>query len=152
MIRKARIQDAMSIKSLIGEYAETGEMLPRALGEIYDHLRDFHVFEDNGEITGVCALHIGWEGLAEVRSLAVRSGHTGKGIGSALVRSCLDEAVSLGVENVFVLTFVADFFAGLGFGPFKNEDLPQKIWTECRNKCVKYPDKCNEVALIIELS
>jgi len=152
MIRKARIQDAMSIKSLIGDYAERGEMLPRALGEIYDHLRDFHVYELDGKLVGVSALHIGWEGLGEVRSLAVDREYSGRGIGGELVRACLDEAKSLGVYEVFVLTYVSGYFAKLGFEPYKSDDLPQKIWTECRNKCVKYPDKCNETALMIRLS
>ena len=151
MIRKARVQDVEAIKRLIGGYAEKGEMLPRALGELYDSLRDFHVCEENGQVVGVAALHVGWEGLAELRSVAVRPDSLRRGIGSELVRSCLDEAKSLGVKDVFVLTYVKDFFEGIGFKTASRDDLPQKIWTECRNKCVKYPDECNETALTLSM-
>ncbi len=151
MLRKARIQDVTPIKSLINGYAEKGEMLPRALGELYDSLRDFHVYEVDGEVVGVAALHLGWEGLAELRSVAVRQDYLGRGIGRALVKACLDEAGELGVKDVFVLTYVNDFFEKMGFTGASREELPQKVWTECRNKCVKYPDKCNETALTLSL-
>ena len=151
MIRKAAVRDVKEIKDLVNAYAEKGEMLPRALGELYDSLRDFIVYEEAGKVIGVAALHIGWEGIAEVRSLAVRPGFTGRGVGSALVKSCLDDARALGAGEVFVLTYAEGFFAMLGFKAAKKEDLPQKIWTECRNKCVKYPDSCNETALMMPL-
>lgn len=151
MIRRARVEDAAAIKNLIGEYAEKGEMLPRAFGEIYDSLRDFHVYEENGEVVGVSAVHIGWEGLAELRSVAVASTHLGRGIGSKLVRACLDDARELGVHEVFVLTYVEGFFRKMGFNTAERDELPQKVWLECRNKCIKYPDKCNETALTLSL-
>lgn len=151
MIRKARVQDVPAIKNLIGIYAAKGEMLPRALGEIYDSLRDFLVYEADGEVVGVSALHVGWEGIAEVRSLAVAQGQTGKGIGRMLVDACLEDARSLGVKEVFVLTYVEGFFSKLGFNAASRDDLPQKVWMECRNKCVKYPDNCNETALTLLL-
>ena len=151
MIRKARVQDVKAIKRLINSYAGKGEMLPRALGELYDSLRDFHVCEEDGVISGVAALHVGWEGLAELRSVAVQPDRLGRGIGRELVRSCLTEASALGVKEVFVLTYVGGFFEKIGFKKASREDLPQKIWTECRNKCVKYPDECNETALTLTL-
>ena len=151
MIRKARIGDVKAIKKLINLYAEKGEMLPRALGELYDSVRDFHVYEEDGKIQGVAALHVGWEGLAELRSVAVASGALGKGVGRKLVGACMDEARELGVHEVFVLTYVEGFFEKLGFKDARREDLPQKVWTECRNKCVKYPDECNEAAMTLSL-
>ena len=151
MIRKARIQDVPAIKKLINFYAEKGEMLPRALGELYDSLRDFHVYEEGGAVSGVAALHVGWEGIAELRSVAVSKEHLGKGIGRRLVAACMEDARVLGVKEVFVLTYVDGFFEKLGFKDAKREDLPQKVWTECRNKCVKYPDECNEAAMTLTL-
>lgn len=151
IIRKAEISDVKAVKALINRYADRGEMLPRALGELYDCLRDFHVCVEDGKIIGVAALHIGWEGLAELRSLAVDPDSLGKGIGRRMVEACIDDARSLGVTEVFVLTFVKGFFEKMGFKLAKREDLPQKIWTECRNKCVKYPDECNEMALLLTL-
>jgi amino-acid N-acetyltransferase len=149
MIRKARIADVKAIQALINGYADSGQMLPRTLNEIYEHLRDFVVLEENGAIAGVCALHISWEGLAEIRSLAVLQNRTSKGMGSALVRQCLSEASGFGAERVFVLTYVAGFFKKLGFSDVDKKELPHKIWTDCLN-CVKFPN-CDETALIINL-
>jgi len=151
MIRKARIKDVKAIKRLVNLYADKGEMLPRALGELYDSIRDFHVYEEGGKVVGVSALHVGWEGLAELRSIAVAPEKLGKGIGRALVDACLKDARELGVDEVFVLTYVEGFFEKMGFRQASRDDLPQKVWTECRNKCVKYPDECNEAALTLKL-
>lgn len=149
MIRKARIADVKPIQLIINEYADQGQMLPRSLNELYENLRDFSVFEDNDGIAGVCALHISWDGLAEVRSLAVRSDRIGKGIGAGLVDHCLREAADLGAERVFVLTYQEGFFKKMGFSPVDKKELPHKIWTDCLN-CVKFPN-CDETALIIPL-
>jgi len=150
MIRKAKVRDVPSIKRLIGTYADKGEMLPRAMGEIYDNLRDFFVAEVDGAIAGVAALHVGWEGIAEVRSVAVAREHIGRGIGRGLISACLEDAKELGVGEVFVLTYVDKFFEKMGFKSAQRDDLPQKVWTECRNKCTKYPDECNEAALTLK--
>lgn len=150
MIRKATLNDVKAIQSLINQYAETGQMLPRTLNELYEHLRDFHLYEDNGSLAGVCALHVSWEGLAEIRSLAVRSDRVKRGIGAELVRKCLAEANELNVKRVFVLTYQAEFFRKLGFADVDKKELPHKIWTDCLN-CVKFPN-CDESALIINAS
>jgi amino-acid N-acetyltransferase len=150
MIRKAKIPDVKQIQSLINAYADSGQMLPRTLNELYENLRDFSVFEENSSLAGVCALHISWDGLAEIRSLAVRQDRMGKSIGSGLVHHCLSEAAELGAEQVFVLTYQADFFRKLGFADVDKKELPHKIWTDCLN-CVKFPN-CDESALIIKLS
>ncbi len=149
MIRKARISDVKAIQSLINGYADQGQMLPRSLNELYENLRDFWAFEENGAIGGVCALHISWDGLAEVRSLAVRKEKAGKGIGTKLVQQCLAEAAQLGAGRVFVLTYQPDFFKKNGFTDIDKKELPHKIWTDCLN-CVKFPN-CDESALIIAL-
>jgi len=91
-VRKASIRDAQRIQFLINEYAKLGLMLPRSIQSIYENIRDFWVYEEGGEVLGVCALTIFWSDLAEVRSLAVAPGHTGKGIGTALVKRALEEA------------------------------------------------------------
>lgn len=149
MIRKAVIADVRSIQALVNHYADLGQMLPRTLNDLYENLRDFSLFEDSGELIGVCALHISWDGLAEVRSLAVRSDRTRQGIGAKLVRHCLHEASLLGAQRVFVLTYQERFFRNLGFTPVDKKELPHKIWTDCLN-CVKFPN-CDETSLIITL-
>lgn len=150
MIRKAKISDVKVIQSLVNHYADSGQMLPRTLNELYEDLRDFHVYEQNGSLIGVCALHVSWDGLAEIRSLAVRKDRIKSGIGTALVRQCLAEAAELQAERVFVLTYQEDFFKKLGFTAVDKKELPHKIWTDCLN-CVKFPD-CDESALIIRVS
>jgi amino-acid N-acetyltransferase len=149
MIRKAKLADVCAIQALVNQYADSGQMLPRSLNELYEHLRDFHLYEENGSLAGVCALHISWDGVAEIRSLAVNKNKMKQGIGTKLVSRCLEEAAELQVERVFVLTYQEDFFKKLGFIDVDKKELPHKIWTDCLN-CVKFPN-CDESALIIHL-
>jgi amino-acid N-acetyltransferase len=72
MIRKAKLRDVKEMQRLIKLYSTRGEMLPRSLSELYDNIRDFFISVQNRKVVGICALHICWEDLAEVRSLAVR--------------------------------------------------------------------------------
>jgi amino-acid N-acetyltransferase len=150
MIRKATFKDVKEIQSLVNQYADLGQMLPRTLNELYEHLRDFHVYEENGSLVGLCALHVSWDRLAEIRSLAVRQDRVKRGIGAELVRHCLAEAAELRVGQVFVLTYQSGFFRKLGFAEVDKKELPHKIWTDCLN-CVKFPD-CDETALSIKIT
>ncbi len=122
-------------------------MLPRSLNEVYENIRDFFICVNNGSI--VAALHILWEDLAEIRSVAVLRKYQGKGIGKKLLRQCLKDAKALGVKKVFALTYNPVFFKDLGFKDIDKNTLPQKIWKECL-KCHKFPE-CNETAVIKEL-
>jgi amino-acid N-acetyltransferase len=152
MIRKAVIEDVTSIHRLLNGYADQGLLLPRPLSELYDHLRDHFVVEDDqagSSLTGVSALGISWEDLAEIRSLAVSEDHRGKGLGSRLVETCLEEARVLGLNRVFVLSYVPDFFIKMGFKEVEKSVLPHKIWADCL-RCPKFPD-CDETALMIQL-
>ena len=152
MIRKAIIGDIRQIHKLLGHYGEKGLLLARPLSELYDHLRDFSVVVEGAhdtEITGVCALGISWEDLAEIRSLAVVENRHGRGYGTQLVETCLKEAVSLGIKTVFTLTYEHEFFSKLGFRKTEKTILPHKVWADCL-KCPKFPD-CDETAMIIDL-
>lgn len=148
-IRKAKITDIKQIHALVNEFARQEQMLPRALNELYEGIRDFYVFEDNGKIKGVCALRILWEDLAEIRSLAVSSDYQKLGIGRKLVKRCLKEANELGIKRVFALTYTPDFFKKIGFKNIDKAKLPQKIWGDCL-KCPKFPE-CDESAVITYL-
>jgi amino-acid N-acetyltransferase len=149
MIRKAKLRDVKEIQRLIKLYSNRGSILPRSLSELYDHLRDFFVAIRNRRVVGICALHICWDDLAEIRSLAVQEEDQKKGIGVKLVKACLEESKNLGVKRIFALTYQPDFFKRLGFKNVDKTMLPHKIWTDCL-KCVKFPD-CDEIALICEL-
>ncbi|MBI4849430.1 MAG: N-acetyltransferase [Nitrospirae bacterium] len=147
--RKATIKDVKAIHVLVNQFARKEEMLPRSLNEIYENIRDFFICLDDEKIVGAAALHILWEDLAEVRSVAVASTYQRKGIGGKLVKKCLKDAEALGVEKVFALTYHPGFFKELGFHDVDKDALPQKIWGECL-KCHKFPE-CNELAVIKEL-
>ncbi len=149
MIRKARVKDAIDIYSLVNEYAKDGLLLPKSLNSIYENIRDFWVYEEKGQVIGCCALHVVWEDLAEIKSLAVSKEHRGKGIGHELVQKCLEEAKDLGIKRVFALTYAVGFFEKFGFSVVDKSTLPHKVWGECIN-CVKFPS-CDEVAVSLEL-
>jgi amino-acid N-acetyltransferase len=134
------------MQRLLAHFASRGDVLPRTLNEMYQHLRDFFVWEEGGEILGIVALFLYWEDLAEVRSLAVAEAAGGRGIGSALVQACLQEARALGVRRVFALTNRPGFFERLGFQAVDKRELPQKIWKDCI-RCAKFA-ACDETALI----
>ena len=146
MIRKAKIKDIKQIQELINSFAKQDIMLPRSLNELYENIRDFWVVESNGKIAGCAAMHISWDDLAEIKSLAVSKKSHGKGFGKELVQACLEEAASLGAHKVFVLTYKPEYFKKFGFKRVKNASLPHKIWAECIN-CCKFPN-CQEIALL----
>lgn len=148
VLRKPTLRDAEGIQKLILAYAERKLMLPRTLTQVYESLRDFHICIRGGRIIGCSALHL-WSDLAEIRSLAVEEVSWRMGIGSLLVRACLDEAKALGVKTVFVLSYQPEFFEKLGFKRVNKDRFPHKIWVDCAN-CPQFPN-CSEVALILEM-
>ncbi len=148
MIRKANLKDIKHIQRLINYYAAKDLMIARSLNELFENLRDFWVYVDKGKVSGCAGLHVvGWEGLAEVKSLAVEKTKQKKGIGTQLVNQCLREAKELGIKKVFCLTYRPEFFKKLGFKKIDKAYLPHKIWVECC-KCPKFPNNCKEIALI----
>ena len=150
-MRKAINTDVKSIYAIVDSYAKKGEMLPCAVYEIHERLRDFFVYIDDetGEITGVCALRICWGGIGEIRSLAVKEEFKKRGIGKAMIHACLDEAAALGLPKVFALTYVPGFFLKFGFEVIDKKSLPHKIWGDCV-KCSKFPE-CDETAVMLEM-
>jgi len=149
MIRKAKLKDVLVIQSIINSFAKRGFMLARSLNELYENLRDFWVYELEQRVVGCCALHISWKDFAEIKSLAVDKRFQKRGIGIALVETCIQEAKQLGVKNIFVLTYIPGYFKRFGFKKISHEKLPHKIWAECIN-CPKFPE-CKEIALIKKL-
>lgn len=148
-IRKAMVSDAFEIQGLINYYADMDKMLPRSLNEIYENIRDFWVCVSNGGIVGCVALHITWEDLAEVKSLAVKEEFKKRGIGKNLLSECIKDAKKIGIKKIFALTYMPEYFRKYGFKEIPKEKLPHKIWGECI-RCPKFPD-CGEIALLYEL-
>ena len=150
MLRKAKLNDARKIYNLIHFWAQRGACLERSLNYIYEHTRDFTVYEENRKIVGVCALHlVGWNDLAEIKSLVVDKKYQNKGIGRSLVSVCIKEAKGLGAKSVFALTFIGPFFKKMGFRKISKDNLPHKIWSECVH-CVYFPN-CQEEAFVLNL-
>jgi amino-acid N-acetyltransferase len=149
MIRNATLKDIKLVHKLISEQAKAGNLISRAISELYSQVRDFVVRTENGSktIIGCGALHIVWEDLAEIRSLAVQTEHQGKGIGSELVQALLKESREMEINRVFVLTDRTKLFERLGFSQIDKNMLPHKIWADCI-RCNKFPE-CDEVAMAI---
>ena len=145
-VDRAKVMDAATMHRLINWYAGQGEMLPRALSEIYEDIRDFFVAREDDRVIACGALHVNWLDLAEIRSLAVDEKSQNQGIGSSLVQSCLNEANELGIPSVFCLTRRPAFFEKRGFRLIDKIELPHKVWAECY-RCPKFPN-CDEVALV----
>ena len=155
MIRTARMGDIKKIYNLLKYFADKDLLLGRSLSSLYDQLRDFSVYVEKAEeepdqekLVGVCSLHICWDNLAEIRSLAVTEGYQGKGVGRQLVDRALSEADAYGITKVFTLTYQPDFFRNIGFKDIDKSELPHKVWSDCI-QCSKFPD-CNEEALVWE--
>jgi len=149
MVRRARISDAKVIHQLLLKYAGDGLMLSRSLSDIYEAIRDFYVYEQDGQVVGTGCLSICWEDLAEVRSLAVAETMKGRGVGREIVKACLEEARQIGLRRVFALTYQVDFFSKLGFAEIEKSQLPHKVWGDCV-RCPKFPE-CDEVAMMLDL-
>lgn len=150
MIRRAYLDDVLAIRDLINQWAEESRMLFRSLANLYESVRDFTLYEIDGEVVGCCALQIIWQDLAEVKSLAVKPGYQGKGIGRALVGAVIEEARELHLPRIFALTLEKDFFERMGFVKVSMESLPMKVWSECVH-CPKQ-EECDEIAMLLELS
>ena len=149
-VEKATINDVKKMHELVNKFAGKGEMLPRALSEIYENLRDYFVIRGkSGKVVACGALHISWADLAEVKALAVDKDKQKKGMGAALIKACVAEAQSLGIPRMFCLTYKPGFFKRQGFKEVEKMELPRKIWAECYS-CPKFPD-CDEVALVFDV-
>jgi amino-acid N-acetyltransferase len=114
-IRPARTGDVRRIRQLVDFYAKDRILLSKATVTLFEDVPDFLVAERAGRVVGCGAMHVIWEDLGELRTLAVDPEHLGFGIGRALVDALLDRARALGLSRVFCLTFETGFFAAAGF-------------------------------------
>ncbi|MEI6622028.1 MAG: amino-acid N-acetyltransferase [Actinomycetes bacterium] len=115
VVRPARTGDVVSIRRLVDLFTLDRRLLSKATVALYEDVPEFMVAEIGGRVVGCGALHVMWEDLAEVRTLAVDPAESGKGIGSAILSQLLRRANEFGVERVFVLTFEVAFFERFGF-------------------------------------
>ena len=130
-IRKATLRDARQINKLVFGYAKDGKMLSRPLAYIASRIRDFFVCVVENEIVGCVGLKVWNMQWAEIMALAVSSEYEGDGIGSELVKTCLEEARILGVKWVAILTFNHDLAEKFGFQKLDDIDFfPESMFTE----------------------
>ena len=144
--RKPTFADVEKIYDLVNAYAGDGLMLARSRNSLYEFLRDMIIAEVDGELIGVGALHMVWDELAEIRTLAVSPKMNRSGVGKTIVNMLIEEGKLLGVNTVFTLTYQPEFFGRCGFEEITKEQLPHKVWKECIN-CPKFPN-CDEIAMM----
>jgi amino-acid N-acetyltransferase len=129
-LREARSADVAGIRELTAPYVARGLIVAKPPVAYYEAVQEFQVAHDAGALVGCGALHVIWEDLAEIRTLAVRADHQGRGIGHALMGSLLDRARRLGVRRVFCLTFEVAFFEGHGFAPIEGTPVSPEVYAE----------------------
>jgi len=147
---KATLKDIPQMQSLVSKEVENGIILQRSDDEVSTNIRSYVLVKDGEKVVGYGALHIHSMRLAEIRSLIVDINYRGQNLGKEIVKFALKEAEELGVKEVLVLTYLADFFKKMGFVEISKESIPEhKIWADCI-KCIHFPI-CNEISLIYKL-
>jgi amino-acid N-acetyltransferase len=133
-IRRARTTDVRDIRRLVDMYSGPGRLLEKPTVTLFEDIQEFWVAEDvaTGTVVGCGALHVMWEDLAEVRTVAVDRARRGHGVGHRIVACLLDTARELGVRRVFCLTFEVDFFFRHGFRPLKGTPVAPEVYEELR--------------------
>jgi amino-acid N-acetyltransferase len=130
-IRPARTRDVAEIRRLVDLYAAKRILLDKATVTLYEDVQEFLVAETDGAALAGCgALHVMWEDLAEVRTLAVDPAARGTGVGHRLLDALLDRARHLGVQRVFCLTFEVEFFVAHGFHAIEGDPVPPAVYDE----------------------
>ena len=115
LVRPAHPRDVPAIREMVDYYASRGILLAKATVTLYEDIQEFIVAVDGDEVIGCGALHVMWEDLAEVRTVAVAPDRARHGIGSALLTALMERAREVGVQRVFCLTFMVRFFQAHGF-------------------------------------
>ena len=132
LIRPARTGDVRDIRRLVDQHATDRKLLSKATVTLYEDVQEFWVAEDlqRGAVVGCGALHVMWEDLAEVRTVAVDPACQGHGIGHAIVARLLETARELGVARVFCLTFEVAFFSRHGFRRLQGSPVAPEVYEE----------------------
>jgi amino-acid N-acetyltransferase len=130
-LRKAKTRDVKGIRALIDDYSGERRLLSKDTVAIYEDVQEFRVAVDgDGTVIGCGALHVLWEDLAEIRTVAVNRNYRGKRIGHKIVAGLLEDARELGVKRIFVLTFETQFFGSFGFHEIDGAPVPQKVYEQ----------------------
>ena len=149
-LRKAKLSDIPAMQAMVIKEVQDGVILKRENDEVATNIRSYILAFKDEELVGYGALHIHSATLSEIRSLIVKEGARGLGVGKKIVQYCMQEAKELEVKEILVLTYIAEFFKKLGFKEIEKESIPEhKIWLDCV-KCIHFP-VCNEISLIYKI-
>ena len=129
-IRSARTSDIKGIRKLIDTYAIGGRLLTKETVTLYESVQEFTVAEVDGKVIGCGALHVLWDDLAEVRTVAVDKSFHKKGIGHQILEKIIERAREVGVERIFCLTFQTDFFGRHGFVEIEGTPVAPDVYQE----------------------
>jgi amino-acid N-acetyltransferase len=129
-IRRARTGDVRAIRELVDAYTADRRLLSKATVTLYESVQDFWVAEEDGKVVGCGALHVMWEDLAEIRTVAVDPACRGRKIGHQIVSRLIDQARELGVARVFCLTFETRFFGSFGFAEIDGAPVPHAVYEQ----------------------
>lgn len=130
IVRPARTSDVAKIRTLVDTFAPDRRLLSKATVALYEDVPEFMVAEVDGAVVGCGAMHVMWEDLAEVRTLAVDPGCGQRGIGTAILNELLRRATDFGVKRVFVLTFEVGFFERFGFAEIQGAPVSHAVFEE----------------------
>ena len=130
IIRPARTSDIKAIRAIIDEYAASRRLLTKETVTLYESVQEFTVAEIDGKIVGCGAVHVLWEDLAEVRSVAVDQSIRGQGIGHRILEALISRASEIGVKRIFCLTFETEFFGRHGFKEIQGTPVSPDVYTE----------------------
>lgn len=129
-IRRARTKDVWAIRDLVAPLAERRVLVSKDTVAYFEGLQEFRVAEVDGAVVGCGALHVMWEDLAEIRTLAVADAHLGKGVGGALLRALTEDAIDIGARRLFCLTFETEFFTRHGFEEIEGQAVDPEVYFE----------------------
>ena len=130
MVRPARTADVRAIRALVAPLAARRVLLNKEAVAYYESVGDFVVAELDGRVVGCGALHVLWEDLGEIRTLAVDATALGRGVGSAILRRLTERARELGLSRLFCLTFETAFFARHGFEVIDGQAVDPEVYLE----------------------
>ena len=129
-IRPAQTRDIKGIRQLIDSYAPQGRLLSKETVTLYESVQEFTVAVEGDEVVGCGALHVLWEDLAEVRTVAVSEKLRGQGVGHQILDSIIDRAQAIGVKRIFCLTFETEFFGRHGFVEIHGTPVDQEVYQQ----------------------
>jgi amino-acid N-acetyltransferase len=130
VVRPAKTNDVKVIRALVDSYAAPGQMLSKETVTLYESVQEFIVAEVDGVVVGCGALHILWEDLAEVRTMAVKKELNRQGIGHKILEAIIKRAGEVGVEKLFCLTFQTEFFGAHGFEVIEGTPVNPMVYAE----------------------